>query len=98
MLLLILWAIVGTLAMAQGLIVLFLIRTRGNNLALADEILRLQRSVATVDELKRTLALTQRRLAEVERLILDEEEEEDAPPVVETGRVIRLAAVGGMAR
>ena len=91
MLLVILWGLITTLAIGQGLLVLFLIRSRGHALSQAAEILKLQEALRLVAARQgETLALGL-RLSKVEEKVFAPIEEDK-----ESGRIIRLAAVGGM--
>jgi len=90
MLLIILWAIVGTLAVSQGLVVLFLMRTRGNQFTVAGEILKLQ---STAQRAGLTEAHLRALLGRVEEL--EEKFDDESRP---TGQIIQLEAVGGRSR
>jgi len=94
MLLLILWGLVTTLAVGQGLLVLFLIRTRGHALTQSAEILRLQDVARTVATTRTDVAALVVRLQRVEEELFADDEVEQEP----AGRIIRLAAVGGRTR
>ena len=90
MLLVILWGLVTTLAVGQGLLVLFLIRSRGHALTQAAEILKLQEAIRLVARRQGETLAMGIRLGKVEEKVFAKEDSQ------ESGRVIHLAAVGGM--
>ncbi len=93
MLLVILWGLVTTLAVGQGLLVLFLIRSRGHALSQAAEILKLQDAFRNLAAKQAETTALGIRVRKVEELVYAPEEKEDNN---EGGQLIRLAAVGGM--
>ena len=80
MLLIIFLGIMTTLAIAQGMLLLFLIRSRGHMLALAAELLKLQKGSAEIIHLKRDIQSLSNRCNSIEESRMN--------------NVIHLAAVG----
>lgn len=95
MLLLILWGLITTLAVGQGLLVLFLIRSRGHALTQSAEILRLQKVARTVVTTRTDVAALAIRLQRVEEELFADD---DTVSSELAGRIIHLAAVGGRTR
>jgi undecaprenyl pyrophosphate phosphatase UppP len=99
MLLIIFLAIMTTLAIAQGMLLLFLIRSRGHMLALSTELLKLQQDRSKITAISSQIAainsdieILSKRCNSIEKTITN--------PVAATeyqkinNKVIRLAAVG----
>lgn len=98
MLLLIFLGLISVLAIAQGLLLLFLIRTRGHALSQTAEILKLQSAVGKLYRERIEQASLDERLKGLERLFEEELKEEESQTGKEAASIIRLAAVGGCSR
>jgi len=93
MLLIIFLGIMTTLAIAQGMLLLFLIRSRGHMLALAGELLKLQETHSEIIHLKYNIQNLSTRCSSIEESISTSNAEPEKSRMI-NNNVIHLAAVG----
>lgn len=92
MLLIIFLAIMTTLAIAQGMLLLFLIRSRGHMLAISTELLKLQQDKTQIAEMRGSIEKLNQRYSSIEKTMSSSVASTEHSRI--NNKVIRLAAVG----